>query len=153
MDNALPIVSVQTLPEQVRESLDQPRLVGRLSLLFSVLALVLAAVGLYGVMAYWVARRTQEIGIRMTLGARRGDVLRLVVGRSLWVTLIGVGLGLGATLVLARLIISLLYHMKPTDPLTLAAVSAIVVAVTLLASYIPARRATKVDPMAALRYE
>jgi len=153
VDNALPIVSVQTLPEQVRESLDQPRLVGRLSLLFSVLALVLAAVGLYGVMAYWVARRTQEIGIRMTLGARRGDVLRLVVGRSLWVTLIGVGLGLGATLVLARLIISLLYHMKPTDPLTLAAVSAIVVAVTLLASYIPARRATKVDPMAALRYE
>ncbi len=153
VDSALPIASVQTLPRRVTATFDQPRLVGKLSMLFSVLALVLAAVGLYGVMAYWVARRTQEIGVRMALGARKTDVLRLVVGRGLLLALMGAGFGLMAALSLTRLIASSLYHVKPADPITFGLVSFVVVAVTLFASYIPARRAAKVDPMVALRYE
>jgi predicted permease len=153
VDSALPITSVQTLPQRVNATFDQPRLIGRLSMLFSVLALILAALGLYGVMAHWVARRTQEIGVRMALGARRIDVLRLVVGRGLMVALMGTGFGLMAALGLTRVIASSLYRVKPADPITFGLVPLVVVAVTLLASYIPARRAAKVDPMVALRYE
>ena len=137
VDSALPIISVHTLPQLVHKSLDQPRLVGRLSIMFSLLALILAAVGLYSVMAYWVARRTQEIGIRMALGARKSNVLRLVVGRGLRVTLIGTGFGLAAALASMRLMVSSLYRVRPTDPLTLGAVSLIVIAVTLLTATSP----------------
>jgi ABC-type lipoprotein release transport system permease subunit len=98
VDSALPIVSIQTLHRQVYDRLNQQRLVARLSVMFSLLALILAAVGLYGVMAYWVSRRTHEIGIRVALGARKSDVLRLVVGRGLVMTLIGIGCGLAAAL-------------------------------------------------------
>ncbi|MGH9449095.1 MAG: ADOP family duplicated permease [Terriglobia bacterium] len=153
VDSALPIVSVQTLRVQVNDRVNQQRLVARLSVLFSLLALMLAAVGLYGVMAYWVTRRTHEIGVRVALGAQRSDVLRLVVGRGLIMTLIGTGFGLAAAFGLTRLIASSLYGVKATDPLTFAAVSLVVITVTLLASYIPARRATMVDPMTALRCE
>jgi predicted permease len=153
VDSALPIVSVQTLRVQVNNRVNQQRLVARLSVLFSLLALILAAVGLYGVMAYWVTRRTHEIGIRMALGAQKSEVLRLVVGRGLMVTLVGTGFGLAAAFGLTRLIASSLYGVKTTDPLTFAAVSLVVIMVTLLASYIPARRASKVDPVVALRYE
>jgi predicted permease len=153
VDSALPIMSIQTLRRQVYERLNQQRLVARLSVMFSLLALILAAVGLYGVMAYWVSRRTQEIGIRMALGAQKSDVLRLVVGRGLAVTLIGTGFGLGAALSLTRLMASSLYGVKANDPLTFIAVSLLIIVVTLLACYIPARRAAKVDPMVALRHE
>jgi putative ABC transport system permease protein len=153
VDSALPIGSVQTLRMQVSDQLDQQRLVARLSVVFGLLALALAAIGLYGVVAYWVARRTQEIGVRMALGAQKFDVLWLVVWRGLMMTLIGVGCGLAAALSLSRVIESSLYGVAPTDPLTFAAVALIVVAIALLASYVPARRATKVDPMVALRYE
>lgn len=153
VDSALPIMSIQTLRWQVYDRLNQQRLVARLSVMFSLLALILAAVGLYGVMAYWVSRRTQEIGIRMALGARKGDVLRLVVGRALAVTLLGAGFGLGAALGLTCLMASSLYGVKPNDPLTFIAVSILVIGVALLASYIPARRAANIDPMAALREE
>ncbi|HTV56284.1 MAG TPA: ADOP family duplicated permease, partial [Terriglobia bacterium] len=153
VDSALPIGSVQTLRMQVSDQLNQQRLVARLSVLFGLLALALAAVGLYGVVAYWVTRRTQEIGIRMALGAQKTDVLWLVVRRGLTTTLIGVGFGMAAAFSLSRLIASSLYGVKPTDPLTFAVVALIVIAIALLAAYIPARRATKVDPMVALRYE
>jgi putative ABC transport system permease protein len=120
---------------------------------FAVLALVLGAVGLYGVISYAVTERTHEIGIRLALGAEHEDVLKLVLGQAFRLTLMGVGLGIAGALALTRSLTSLLYGVKPTDPLTFGAVSLILVAVALLASYIPACRAARVDPMVALRHE
>jgi putative ABC transport system permease protein len=120
---------------------------------FASVALVLAAVGIYGVLAHWVGQRTQEVGIRMALGAKKGDVLRMVAGQGLNFAILGIVLGMAAALGLTRYFNSLLYGVKPTDPLTLIAVSVLLLGVSLLASYIPARRATKVDPMVALRHE
>jgi putative ABC transport system permease protein len=121
--------------------------------IFAGVALVLAAVGLYGVMSYTVAQRTREIGLRMALGAQRGDVLRLVVGQGLRLVLVGVVVGLVASLILTRVMTSLLYGVSATDPATLVTISLVLIAVAVFASYIPARRATRVDPLIALRYE
>jgi putative ABC transport system permease protein len=120
---------------------------------FALVALLLAAVGIYGTLAFWVSQRTQEIGVRMALGARKSEVLRIVVGQGFSFAIVGIVFGMAGALGLTRYFNSLLYGIKPTDPLTLIAVSVVLVCAALLASYIPARRAMKVDPMLALRYE
>ncbi len=153
LDKTVPVFGVETLEEQVKQSLSQPQMMATLLTLFGTIALVLALIGIYGVISYSVAGRTHEIGIRIALGAQKRDVLRLVLGQGLTLALIGVGIGIVAALGLTRLTTSLLYGVKPGDPLTFVVVSGVLIAVALLASYIPARRATKVDPMVALRYE
>jgi ABC-type antimicrobial peptide transport system permease subunit len=120
---------------------------------FAALALLLASVGIYGVISHVVGQRTHEIGIRMALGARRLDVLRLILMGAGRLALIGIAVGLVCALGLTRLIAKLLYGVGPRDPITFVAVPSILIAVALLASYLPARRATRVDPMLALRYE
>ncbi|MGH9902805.1 MAG: FtsX-like permease family protein, partial [Pyrinomonadaceae bacterium] len=143
----------RTLEEHVGVAKAPGRVAAALFGLFGLLALVLAAIGVYGVTAYSVSRRTREIGVRMALGAREGDVMKLVLGRGMLVCLTGVGTGLIAALALTRFLSGLLLGVSTTDPLTFVAVPALLTVVALLACYIPARRATKVDPMVALRYE
>ncbi|HEX5411993.1 MAG TPA: FtsX-like permease family protein [Terriglobia bacterium] len=124
-----------------------------LASLFGIAAALLVCLGIYGLLAYSVAQRQREIGIRMALGAEKSDVLKMVVGQGLKLALIGVAIGIAGALALTRFLASLLYGVNPTDPLTFIAVSLILIADALVACYIPARRAAKVDPMVALRYE
>jgi ABC-type antimicrobial peptide transport system permease subunit len=147
------VANVATLNEQVDQSLLQERLVATLSLYFGLLALLLACIGLYGVMSYDVARRTHEIGIRMALGASAQRVVRLVLSEALlWVAL-GVVIGLGIALATTRWAESLLYGLKPNDPLTIGLAALVLLAVGAVAGYLPARRAARVDPLVALRHE
>jgi putative ABC transport system permease protein len=153
IDKDQPVFDVHTMQQLVDDSISTRRLTLVLLGIFSALALILAAIGIYGVMAYSVALRTQEIGIRMALGAQQQDVLRLVLGQGARIAFFGVAIGLAAAAVLARLLSSLLFSVSSNDPITLAAVAILLVAVALLACYIPARRALRVDPIIALRYE
>jgi len=153
LDKNLPLFGVKTQTEQIKQATFQERLFASLTSVFGLLALLLACIGLYGVMAYSVVQRTKEIGIRMALGAEKKDVLRAVVGQGLKLAMIGVTIGIAGAFALTRFLSSLLYGVKPTDPLTFIAVTLILIGVALLACYIPARRAAKVDPMVALRYE
>ena len=153
LDKDQPVSDIRSLDQLVAGAVAQQRSAMVLLGAFASLALVLAAVGIYGVMAYSVTQRTHEIGLRMALGAQPGDVLSLVVGRGLILTLVGVGAGLAGALALTRFLSSLLYEVRPTDFGTFAAASLLLIGVAMLASYIPARRATRVDPMVALRYE
>ena len=141
------------MDEVVSNSVAQSRLTMLLLTIFAGAALLLAAVGIYGVISYSVTERTQEIGIRMALGAQRGDVLRMVVRQALGLAVAGIVVGGGGALLLTRLMEGLLFQVKPADPLTFAIVSGVLAGVALLASYIPGRRATRVDPVIALRAE
>jgi putative ABC transport system permease protein len=153
MDPDLPIINMRTMTEVVSRSVWQPRLYAILFGVFAAVALALASVGIYGVMAYSVAERKREIGIRVALGAQRRDVLKFVVAQGMTLTLIGIGAGLAAALALTQLMRSLLFEVSATDPLTFVVLAVLLSVVALVACYLPARRATKVDPMVALRCE
>jgi putative ABC transport system permease protein len=153
IDKNLPVTDVESFPEVLGASVAQERFRTLLMTSFSAIALLLAAAGIFGVISYSASQRTREIGIRLALGAQRADVLRMVVGQGLRLALIGVAIGIPGALGLSRFLSNLLYGVKPTDPLTFTAVSLILTAVALLACYIPARRAAKVDPIVALRHE
>ena len=153
IDKDQPVSDVRSMNQWLAESAARARFSTFLLTLFAAIALVLSAVGLYGVMSYMVAQRTHEIGIRMALGARTRDVLKLIVGQGVLMALIGVAIGLIASLALTRFMATLLYDVSATDPATFVGIALLFALVALLASYIPARRATKVDPMVALRYE
>jgi predicted permease len=153
VDAEQPVYDLRPMRQLVWASMGPQRFSLTLLGVFAAIALVLASVGLYGVISYGVAQRRHEIGIRMALGAQKRDVLGLVLGQGMVLALLGVGIGIAGALVLTRFLSSLLYGIKATDPLTFIAVSLILIGVALLACYVPARRATKVDPIVALRYE
>jgi putative ABC transport system permease protein len=153
VDKDQPVSNIATMEEVLSDSIARQRFSMLLLAIFAGVALVLAAVGIYGVMSYSVAQRTHEIGIRMALGAQTGAVLKLAVGYGLKLVLVGVVIGLIAAFLLTRVMSTLLFGITPTDPMTFTLISAILILVALIASYIPARRATKVDPVIALRYQ
>jgi putative ABC transport system permease protein len=153
LDGNVTISQVQTMDQAVADATAQPLFYLLLLGTFAAVALILAAVGIYGVVSYSVSRRTHEIGIRMALGAKRSDVLKLVTSQGMILALVGTAVGAAGALPLARLISSLLYGVGPTDAVTFAAVAVVLTAVALVACYIPARRAARVDPIMALRNE
>jgi predicted permease len=152
-DDKLPMFDVTTLDEQLYSSLNTERLIARLVSFFGALALILACIGLYGVMAHGVARRTNEIGIRMALGARGGNIAMMILKETLYLVLAGLVIGVPAALIGAKLISAQLFGLKAADPLTLVGASVVLTIVALLAGYLPARRASRVNPLNALRYE
>ncbi len=153
MDKRLAISDIRTMMDVVHKSMAARRFDTLLMSIFAAAALLLAAIGLYGVISYSVTQRIHEIGIRMALGAARGDVVRLLVGYGMALTIMGVVIGTAGAFGLTRLISSLLFEVPATDPLTFGAVSLSLVAVAFMASYIPSRRATRIDPIRALRCE
>jgi predicted permease len=153
LDPALPVVKLQSMEDVFADAIGRPRLLAQLLGLFAGLALLLAAIGSYGVLSYMVTERRREIGIRMALGADRASVLRMVLGQGLRLTLIGVVIGLAAAFGMNRVLASLLFGVRPSDPLTIASVVLLIGTVALVACYLPARVATRVDPMIVLRDE
>jgi putative ABC transport system permease protein len=153
IDPHQPLVKVRTMEDNMAATVAQPRFRTWLIGIFAGLALLLAAVGIYGVMSYSVTQRTSEIGIRVTLGAQPADVFRIVVGEGLRFALLGVAIGFAGGLILARLLSSFLYGISASDPITFSGVAVLLVAVSAAASFFPARKATGVDPIVALRYE
>jgi predicted permease len=153
VSTTLPILDVMTAAEQANRSLRQENLLSRLTGFFGLLALLLAAIGLYGVMAHGVVQRTNEIGIRMALGAARSHVLWMVVKDATWMVLLGVAIGVAVALAGNRLVASLLYELSGTDPVTIVGATGFLALIAVLAGYLPARRASRMDPLQALRYE
>jgi predicted lysophospholipase L1 biosynthesis ABC-type transport system permease subunit len=153
LDADLPVVNVKTMGNRFGEATWRTRLSADLLTLFAGLALLLAAIGLYGVIAQGVAQRTREIGVRMALGADRGHIFRLVISRALISETVGVAVGVGVSMLSTPFLDTLLYQVKSNDPLTIAVLAIVLIAVTLLASYVSARRATRVDPLTSLRAE
>jgi putative ABC transport system permease protein len=153
VDRAVPVADVKTMDHIVSESITQPRFNLFLLGLFSTVAMLLSAAGIYGVTAYAVTQRTHELGIRIALGAQVSDVLKMILGQGMAVIGIGMVLGLAASFALVRLLRSLLFGVGENDPLTFVAITLVLLLVALIACYIPARRATKVDPLESLRYE
>jgi predicted permease len=153
LDANIPVNNVRSLNELTDRAISDQILIARLSSFFAGLALLLAAIGLYGVLSYSVAGRTREIGVRMALGAQRGNVLKMILREAGILVLVGVVIGIPSAILASRLFSSMLFGLKATDPVSMLLVIAVLLAITLIASYIPARRATKVDPMIALRYE
>ena len=153
VDDKLPIFGVTTMSDQMRDNLNQERLIARLVSFFGALALILACIGLYGVMAQGVARRTNEIGIRMALGAKGGNIAWMILRETMFLVLAGLLIGVPAALVGARLIATQLFGMSPTDPIALLGAAVVLSLVAMLAGYLPARRASRVNPLTALRYE
>jgi putative ABC transport system permease protein len=153
VDPTQPVYDIATMDQRLSESMAPQRFNALLVGVFALAALGLAGVGIYGVLAFSVARRTPEIGVRMALGARRAEVLTLVVGEGLRLCALGVGSGLAGSVPLTRLLRSVLFGVSPADPVTLVAASAALVLVAVMACYIPARRAVTIDPMTALRHE
>ncbi|MCM3901966.1 MAG: ABC transporter permease [Pyrinomonadaceae bacterium] len=153
LDPDLPVTQVATMEQRLSKAVSQPRFRTTLIALFAVVALMLACVGIYGVISYSVTQRTHEIGIRMALGAQTGDVLRMVIRQAIALAVIGVALGLAASFALTSLMSTLLFGVEPTDPPTFVATAVLLATTALVASYLPARRATKVDPLVARRYE
>jgi predicted permease len=153
VDPTLPVFGAQTLTETVSESLSERRFSMEIVALFALTALLLAGLGIYGVISYIVSERTHEIGIRLALGAQRRNILRMVLRQGLGLAIAGAAVGLGCALIVSHLMAGLLYGVRPTDPLTFAGVALLLIGVALLACYIPARRAIRVDPLVALRHE
>jgi len=153
IDSDQPVAAVKTMDEWMSTSVAGPRYRTSVLGLFALVALILASTGIYGVMSYSVTQRTHEIGVRMALGARRLDVLKLVVRQGMSLVGVGVFIGLIAAFALTRVMSSLLFEVTPKDPLTFTGVAVFLALIALFACYIPARRATKVDPLVALRYE
>jgi ABC-type antimicrobial peptide transport system permease subunit len=153
IDHNLPISNVTTLDEQVARSYTDQRLVAQLSTFFGLLAVFLSAIGIYGLMSYVVSRRTNEIGIRMALGAERMHVRWLVMREILVLVAVGIAIGVPAALLSSRLVASMLFGLGASDPLSLLVAVAVMLLIAALAGYLPARRASRVDPMVALRYE
>ncbi|MGH9843229.1 MAG: FtsX-like permease family protein, partial [Blastocatellia bacterium] len=152
-DKTVPVTNVQPLAQAISDTVAQARFYTLLFALFGATGLLLTLTGIYGVISYTVSQQTQEIGIRMALGAQSSDVLKLVIGHGMVLTLIGAGLGLLGSLAATRLMQTLLFGVSPTDPLVFAGVAALLAFVAPVACYVPARRAAKVDPMIALRCE
>jgi putative ABC transport system permease protein len=153
VDSNIPTYAVSTMQQAVSESTAGPHFITLLMAVFALVALILVATGIYAVISYSVARQTHDIGIRMAVGATRRDILGLVLGKVATIAVLGVGIGLAGAAGLTRFLAGMLFEVKPTDPATFLLVVLPLLAVAFVAVYIPARRATKVDPMVALRYE